>query len=264
MMSGYDAGAEEFDRHRGLPADAANLVRAAVIGFLAPAARPRLLDLGAGGGRVGWPFANAGDDYVGLDLSLGMLQAFARRVEPQKGAGVRLVQADGARLPFRDASFDAVMLVQVFGGLSGWRRVLEEARRVSRPPGVLIVGRVVRPEDGVDARMKAHLTSILDRFGIESRPRNRRGDARGWLASAARLDRRAIAAEWNAERTPRAFLERQPTGAQFAGMPPAVREASLRELGEWAAATFGSLDAASSERHAFELEFFTFDNRRQD
>jgi ubiquinone/menaquinone biosynthesis C-methylase UbiE len=261
LTSAYDAAADGFDRHRGLPADAANAVRAAVIGFLAPAARPRVLDLGAGSGRIGGPFANAGDDYVGVDLSLGMLRAFAQRVEPETRAGLRLAQADGARLPFRDASFDAVMLIQVFGGMSGWRRVLDEARRVSRPPGVLIIGRLVRPEDGVDARMKGHLASILERSGIEPRRKNARGDARAWLAAAARLDRRAIAAAWTAERTPLAFLERQPTGAQFAAMPQAVREDALRELRDWAAGAFGSLDAVSSERHQFELEFFIFDDK---
>ena len=249
-----------FGRHRGLPADAAHAVRAAIVGFLA-AARPRVLDLGAGSGRIGGAFASAGDDYVGLDFSLGMLRAFAQRVKPEPRAGLRLVQADGARLPFREASFDAVMLIQVFGGMSGWRRVLEEARRVSRPRGALIVGRVIRPDEGVDARMKRHLASILERSGIAPRRQNARGDAREWLAAAARLDRRANAAAWTATCTPLAFLERQPTGAQFSGMPPAVREAALGKLRDWAAGTFGALDAASTERHEFELECFTFDAR---
>src|SRR5436305_509129 len=81
---------------------------------------PRLLDLGAGSGRIGAPFVAAGDDYVGVDLSAGMLREFAARTERV----ARLVQADGARLPFGDAAFDAVLLIQVFGGLSGWREFI--------------------------------------------------------------------------------------------------------------------------------------------
>ena len=49
--------------------------------------RARLLDLGAGTGRIGRPFVAAGDDYVGVDLSLGMLREFARRAgarQPQR------------------------------------------------------------------------------------------------------------------------------------------------------------------------------------
>ena len=47
-------------------------------------------------GGIGWPFVAAGDDYVGVDLSLGMLRAFVARCE----RAPRLVQADGHRLPF--------------------------------------------------------------------------------------------------------------------------------------------------------------------
>ena len=57
--------------------------------------RPRLLDLGAGSGRIGWPFVAANDDYVGVDLSLRHVAGFKQRA-PQ----VALAQADGCALPF--------------------------------------------------------------------------------------------------------------------------------------------------------------------
>ena len=44
----------------------------------------------------------------------------------------------------------------------------------------------------------------------------------------------------------------------------AVKEDALRELRDWAAGIFGSLDAAASEQHEFELEFFTFDEKEED
>ncbi|OYY07217.1 MAG: hypothetical protein B7Y70_15335, partial [Rhizobiales bacterium 35-68-8] len=106
-MSNFDAVAPAFDRHRALPEGAAQDVRAAVLRALSP--RPRLLDLGAGSGRIGWPFVTAGDDYIGLDLSLGMLQAFRAR-----SSTARLVRADGCALPFGARTFDGVLLVQIF------------------------------------------------------------------------------------------------------------------------------------------------------
>src|SRR5262249_35110862 len=112
-MSAYDAVAQGFERHRTLPESVPPAVRAAVLAAVATPV-PRLLDLGAGTGRFGRPFVAAGDDYVGIDLSLGMLREFARSM-----ARPRLAQADGERLPFADATFDAALMVQVFGGMRG-------------------------------------------------------------------------------------------------------------------------------------------------
>jgi demethylmenaquinone methyltransferase/2-methoxy-6-polyprenyl-1,4-benzoquinol methylase len=117
-MSVYDAIAPTFDRDRALPTGVPEAIRGCVLDAV-NMPRPRLLDLGSGTGRIGWPFVAAGDDYVGADLSFGMLHAFRDRGDAAHLP--RLVQADGHRLPFADATFDAVMLIQVFGGMQGWR-----------------------------------------------------------------------------------------------------------------------------------------------
>jgi SAM-dependent methyltransferase len=220
-------------------------------------ARPLLLDLGAGTGRIGWPFVAAGDAYVGVDLSLGMLHAFLERAA-RGGASPHLVQADGRHLPFPDATFDAVMMIQVFGGMRGWRRLVTEAWRVLRPASALIVGRALTPEHGVDARLKQRLASILRGIGVEP-DRNFRDDAERWLDSAARSATSVIVASWDADRTPDEFLLRHRTGARFSALPDPVKEEALRQLRDWAVATFGSLDAVYSEPHAFELRVFKFD-----
>ena len=221
-------------------------------------APPRLLDLGAGTGRIGRPFVAAGDDYVGVDLSLGMLREFARRADAGNRHAPRLVQADGERLPFRDATFDAVMLIQVMGAARDWRRLIAEARRVLRSPGALVIGQSVMPSDGLDARMKQRLASYLDREGVASYHVNAREDVRHRLEAIADSSARVVAAAWSAERTPRGFLERQRSGAQFSKLPDAIKDDALRDLNAWAAATFGSLDAAFTEKHAFELLVFKF------
>jgi len=66
------------------------------------------------------------------------------------------------------------------------------------------------------------------------------------------------AARWTASRTPRGFMERHGTGARFWALPASVKTRALRDLGAWAAATFGSCDAVASESHAFELQIFRF------
>ena len=193
-MSVYDAMAADFDRRRALPDGVAEAIRQTVLGAGLPA-RPSVLDLGAGSGRIGWPFVRAGDDYVGLDLSAGMLRTFAAR-----HPGVRLVQADGAGLPFRDESFDAVLLIQVLSGVPGWRALLADARRVLRRSGALFVGRVVAPDDGIDAAMKAQAAAILDAMGVHpyrDKPRDR---ALAWLVAAMPDPAVLTVASWTAER----------------------------------------------------------------
>src|SRR3954454_18258119 len=182
-MSVYDLAAPSFERHRALPDGVPETIRALVLEG-ADASPPRLLDLGAGTGRIGIPFVAAGDDYVGVDLSFGMLSEFRRRAGSSVRAP-RLVRADGERLPFADASFDAIMLIQVFGGMRGWRRLLTEARRVLRGAGVLVLGRTLAPPDGLDARMKAQLALLLEEIGAAADRITTRQDAQGCLAREA-------------------------------------------------------------------------------
>jgi ubiquinone/menaquinone biosynthesis C-methylase UbiE len=251
QTSAFDITALTFERHRALPDGVPEAIRRAILGSI-KAKSPRLLDVGAGTGRIGAAFVAAGDDYVGVDLSFSMLGEFAQR------GTARLVQADGARLPFADAAFDAVMLIQVFGGMRRWRDVLAEARRVLRPAGALVVGRTIAPADGIDEQMKQRLAAILGEIGAGSQRMNVREDALHALERSARSTR-IEAAAWIAARTPRAFLERHRTGARFAALPPRIKDEALSRLGGWATAAFGSLDAAFSERRAFELNVFRFD-----
>ena len=253
--SAYDALAPRFERERALPDGVAQAVRELVLEATG-VAHPRVLDLGAGTGRIGWPFVAAGDDYVGADLSFGMLRAFAARCE----RAPRLVQADGLRLPFADTMFDLVMLVQVFGGLGDWRQFADEARRVLRPDGAIVIGRTAPPEDGVDARMKLQLDSILSILGEGGAKRqNARAAVEDLLGARATGVERRIAGTWTAQRTPRQFIARHRDGARFSTLPERVKNEAMARLAIWAETEFGSLDAASSEAHAFELTVFKFE-----
>jgi SAM-dependent methyltransferase len=260
--SAFDAMSASFDHHRALPDGVPETVRAAILRELAlpgenPAGtRPALLDLGAGTGRIGWPFVVAGDDYVGVDLSAGMLRVFADR--SCGGRRAMLVQADGVALPFAAASFDAVLLVAVFGNLTGWRRLVDEVRRVLRPRGVIAVGHRVAPDDGIDERMKRQLDVLLGERGKRQGQPNRREEAARYLAVTASTTAEIVAASWRAARTPRMFLDRHAGGARFSRLPLAVREEALGALAGWAEAQFGTLDAVFAETHRFEMQIFRF------
>ena len=256
QISSYDSVAHSFDLHRPLPEHVPSAIRTAVLDAVT-ASRPRLLDIGGGTGRIGRAFVAANDDYVAVDLSLGMLREFARWCD-QAGFGPALLQADGKRLPFRDDAFDAVLLIQVVGAAEGWQALVKEARRVLRPASVLVLGRAVAPESGIDAQMKQRLATVLQDLGVPSHQKKSRAVLQRALETEALTTTRTLAATWDAERSPGMFLSRQRTGVRFSRLPPAVQATALGNLSEWAVARFGSLDATFSEQHAFELHMYKF------
>jgi ubiquinone/menaquinone biosynthesis C-methylase UbiE len=258
-MGDFDVVAPQFETHRALPAGVARLIRDAVWQATSVDPGGLVLEIGAGTGRIGHAFQAAGDAYVGVDLSRGMLDEFVERERARGSRAPQLVQGDGRALPFAAATFDAVLLVQVLSGQREWRDVLREARRVLRPEGGLVLGQTVPPADGVDRRMRAQLTAILAGLCAPTAPAGARmPEAVAWLAPQARRHTHAIAAAWDQERRPSAFLARQPSGARFAALPAGMQEMALARLEDWASATFGGLDASCSERWEFELDVFMF------
>jgi ubiquinone/menaquinone biosynthesis C-methylase UbiE len=240
-----------------LPPGVAEAVRAAIVAAMPPAPEPRYLDVGAGTGRFGLAFVAAGDDYVGVDLSAGMLREFARHAARQN-LPARLLQADAERLPFRNATFDAMMLMNVFGGLRDWHQLVAEVRRILRPQGAVIIGRTKAPSDGLDARMKQSAKDTLRNLGVAKDHVNHRDDVVTWLDTHAAHRTHVTAARWTANRTPRDFMARHGNGARFSGLPQIIQSLALRDLESWAVAAFGSLDRVFAEQHAFELDIFTF------
>lgn len=94
-------------------------------------ARPRILDLGCGTGRNLVELRRLGDP-VGLDMEARALSFSRRRGMPQ------LVQSRAETLPFRDASFDVVMALDLLEHLDDDVAGAREILRVLRPGGYLV------------------------------------------------------------------------------------------------------------------------------
>ena len=103
----------------------------------------RLLELGTGNGRLTPRLRERATTYFGADRTPGFLWELRARAGP--GAAVRLVAADGYRLPFRDASFDAVVMVRMYNFLERPVALLAEIRRILGDDGRLVLSCDPRP-----------------------------------------------------------------------------------------------------------------------
>ena len=129
----FSANAPIYDRRHGA-ALAPEVARSiAIEASLTPGAR--VLDIGAGTGRVSHPFVDLGCDVVALDPSLPMLHELRRKAGHHSP---RLVGGEGTQLPFATSTFDAVVIARLLYLVKGWRTVLDASRRVLTPSGCIL------------------------------------------------------------------------------------------------------------------------------
>jgi demethylmenaquinone methyltransferase/2-methoxy-6-polyprenyl-1,4-benzoquinol methylase len=107
---------------------------------LMPTVRPRVLDVATGPAAVARDLARRVPHaaIVGIDQSPEMLCAGVARIRDEGLADrVRFVLGQGERLPFADASFDAVTFTYLLRYVDDPAGALRELSRVLRPGGML-------------------------------------------------------------------------------------------------------------------------------
>src|SRR4029079_90376 len=139
----FDRAAEYYDATRGYAEGSADRIRDAIVAYTGASQATRVLELGVGTGRIALPFIRAGYDYTGVDISQAMMDRLrAKLAGDQSVADYRfqLRQGDITALPFEDSSFDVIIAVHVLHLVADWRRAVQEARRVLRNGGQLLIG----------------------------------------------------------------------------------------------------------------------------
>ncbi len=114
--------------------------RRAVLAAVDPRPGQRVLDLAAGTGTSSAPFVLGGATVVPCDFSVGMLKV-GKVARPR----LPFVAGDATRLPFADATFDAVTISFGLRNVHDYPKGLEEMLRVTRPGGRLVVCEFSQP-----------------------------------------------------------------------------------------------------------------------
>jgi SAM-dependent methyltransferase len=218
----------------------------------------RILDVGAGGGDIGLELAGAGDAYLGIDESPGMLAIFRNRAAAV-GLRPELVVAD-ARDPWPVAP-GSVGLVFASRSLHFLdpAHVGRQTYAVASPRGAtLIVGRVVREQESVAERTRRAMRALLRREGYEGRSGSKHSAesiAECVARGAERLAPRVVAS-WTVRRSVRDSIEAWRSKPGLAGIqvPEDVKARLLTELERFTSESAGNIDAGVDSTEQYVLE----------
>lgn len=170
----YDLYARRYDRIKQYnPAWEAATLGRPILRALLDVPAPMILDVATGTARL--PLALFGQPtfngyVIGLDYSRRMLAVAAEKLAPV-GHRAELIYQHAQKLPFDDATFDAVTCLEALEFMPNPDAVIAEIVRVARP-GALIL---ITNRKGIEARLMPGKTQsrdvlsakLYERFGLE-------------------------------------------------------------------------------------------------
>jgi ubiquinone/menaquinone biosynthesis C-methylase UbiE len=254
----FDAQATTFDQRAGLSEQHCQAIAQAVLRLAEAMSGDLIFEVGAGTGMLGTWLARPPLQYVGLDLSRPMLEAFHRRLACPRPMSL-LLQADGnQRWPLADGAVRVIFSSRALH-LLDLAHVVDESLRVAQPDGAsLIIGRIQRPPGSIPTLLQQAMQRLLPQQGFSSHA----GEQYQHQLLAALTQRGGrvlepvIAARWTVTRTPWQSIKAWQSKPGLAGldMPAVVQHAILEELRSWAQAVFGDLHREVTCDEAYVLQ----------
>lgn len=116
-----------------------------------------ILEVGCGTGIYATHWVKPSRTFYGLDISRGMLKRSAAKFDSASD-DVLFVEGDAEHLPFRDASFDAVLSVNAIEHLDDVPSALKDMKRVCRDGGKVVLS---VPNGNFSAKYREKMTQVL-------------------------------------------------------------------------------------------------------
>ena len=246
--------ARQYEAQRAHPPEVSAQIGTAVARVAGAGAK--VLEIGVGTGRIGWPVAAAGCHVVGFDISSDMLREVMRGERPSS-ASLSLLQADMHTMPFVDGMFDAVMAVHVLHLAKDWQKVVREIARVLHPGGVFIQGDDWIDPQSVVGRLRDELRLRAIAMSPNMRP-PAAGVSKEQLLAELGGDEvtHVTAAEWVTWISPAERLEMvaNKLDAESWFLPESIFAVLLQQLRDFAAETWPDLEEKQPVTRRFILK----------
>ena len=252
----FDRAAGYYDQTRPLPDSIAQDGIQAILDLAGPGAR--LLEVGAGTGRISIPLLERSVDLIGCDISSNML----RRLQG-KYPTARITQADASQLPFPSASFNAIMTVHVLHLVPAWREALREFRRVLAPDGVYLnVKTWASVGVNIRDRIRLHWRDWMAAQGMKIRQPGIQDqeeflqELRSMGAECKEVEVIRYSFPFRLREELERFVAR--TSSETWDLPDDLFDASMTELRLWAEAEFADLDQSVEDQLRFAIDEIRF------
>jgi len=149
----FDSKADTYDSWYTTPLGAYEdeLENALVFRHVGGVRGKTVLDVGCGTGLYSIRLSESGADVTAVDISLKMIE-IARRKAQVRGQYIWYDEADMAKLPYENRTFDMVVSITALEFAADPLLALMEMARVLRPGGKLVVGVLNNDSPWADAR----------------------------------------------------------------------------------------------------------------
>ena len=122
--------------------------------------------IGTGGSLEFWPSDKG--HVVGVDLSGGMLNKAAVKIDETSRDNCDLARANALKLPFADAAFDHVFVSHVISVVSDPPAVLRECLRVAKPGAKVVMVNHFQSENKLVGTLEKLVCPICTKLGWKS------------------------------------------------------------------------------------------------